>query len=95
MKIDINKLNELLKEKKFTEAKQIIEEFIKSPMTDEEEGGIITSAIVRYMETMNSIEEKYIESMDEVIAELKKLNEKEAVSKDNEKLDKIRSELNS
>ena len=93
MQIDTNKLSSLLKEKKMDEAKKLLEDFVRSPMTEEEEGGILVSATMRHLEIMNSIEEQYIESVKSLLAELKELDTQESKAKDSEALNKVREEL--
>ena len=93
MQIDTNKLAEYLKNKKFDEAKKMLEDFVKSPMTEEEQGGVLASAVIRHMELMNSIEKEYIDSMQELLNELKELDKKGAEIKDKDALDKVRSKL--
>lgn len=93
MKIDIQKLIALLKGKKFEEAQQELTDFVKSPLTKEEEGEILTNKALLQMGVMGKLDEEYARSVNELLELVKKLDTEETQEKDKGLLQSIRKRL--
>lgn len=92
--IDTKNLEQLVEQKKWTEAKKLLEEFFNSiELSGEEKGEIFTKLASIHMQIVNNINKRYEKSLDEMISALKKIDAKESEVNDKIDLAKVRSEI--
>ena len=93
MVIDTEKLEKLMEEEKWDEARQMLEDFFASEMTPEEKGAIYTNMAMVYMKVMNRINEQYEKALDDAIDVLKEINKTESEVLDNNNIHNIRKQI--
>jgi hypothetical protein len=93
MVIDTEKLEKLMEEEKWDEARQMLEDFFASEMTPEEKGAIYTNMAMVYMKVMNRINEQYEKALDDAIDVLKEINKTESEVLDNINIHNIRKQI--
>lgn len=93
MQIDSQKLEQSLREKRYDDVKNIINEIVNSELTEEERGEGLVAFLSVYMEIMNSINIEYRDTLKEILAEMQGLNLSESKMSDQMKLKKVREDL--
>lgn len=93
MDIDTTKLEELLKGKNFKEAKQILVDYFNQRMTSEQQASLHLDLATLYLQVMNKINGRYIDSLKSVLGELDDVNKAEKKSKDSLNLAEVRTSL--
>ena len=93
--IDNAKFNELLKQGKIEEAKQLLKDFINSEWTKEDEGEYYVNLISEYIQMSNTINKAYLTEVKHLTEALDKLDDIENESEKNAELGKIRDQINS
>jgi hypothetical protein len=91
--IDTQKLEKLMEEQKWDEARQMLEDFFASEMTPEEKGAIYTNMAMVYMKVMNRINEQYEQALDDALMVLKDINNTEREVLDAININKIRKQI--
>ncbi len=92
--IDTKNLEQLVEQKKWQEAKKIMEDvFNSAELSEEEKGEIHTKLASVYMQVVNNINRRYEASLDEMISTLKKIDAKESEVNDKIDLAEVRSEI--
>jgi hypothetical protein len=94
MNIDSQKLEQYLAEKKYDEAKQLINDIVNAELTEEERGEGLVAFLSVYMEIMNSVNTAYRDALKEILADMQGLNLAESNSKDKIRLKQVRESLN-
>lgn len=74
---DTQKLAGYIKADKWQEAKKLLDSYLNSDLSLEEKGAAYVAFITTYLEIMGKINEGYEAILDEVLSEIKTLDEKE------------------
>ncbi len=93
MAFDAEKLEKLMGEEKWDEARQMLEDFFAVEMTPAEKGAIYTNMAMVYMKVMNKINEQYEKALDDAIDVLKEINKTEGEVLDNINIHNIRKQI--
>ena len=93
MTLDTVRISDLLKEKKYDEARAIIQEAVKAPMTKAEKGEAITKLVLAYLTVANQIDAAHRDALKQAIDALKNVDTAVASAKDSIAADKIRAEI--
>jgi hypothetical protein len=91
--IDNEKLEKLMEEQKWDEARQMLEDFFASEMTAEEKGAVYVNMAAIYMKVMNKINEQYESALDDALMVLKDINNTEREVLDAININKIRKQI--
>lgn len=94
MQIDTTKIDELLANGKYAEAKKMIEEVFATKLEGEEDGALLTDLASVYLDVTNSIEGKYLESLKNASEILSRIDQAESKIDASEQLVKAKSLLN-
>ncbi|MFZ2522361.1 MAG: hypothetical protein WAX44_00130 [Minisyncoccia bacterium] len=93
MEIDIKKIENLLEEKKYDEAKELIKSAFATDLDKDEKGALLLSMAEVYMQVSNSINSKYKKALEEAIEGIKNINAFESKVNDHLKLEEVRGNL--
>lgn len=74
-KIDTDTFNQLVDEKKFDEAKELLRDFFEEEMSETDEGEYYVEMMTEYLRMSNLINEAYIAEMQDLKAKLKEVDE--------------------
>lgn len=74
---DTEQLESLLNARQWTKAKALLDSFLEAEISQEEKGAMYVSFVTTYLSVMNRINAEYEAALDEAIASVKILNEKE------------------
>jgi flagellin-specific chaperone FliS len=72
--LEMKKLEQLIKEQRFEEAKAILDAFFAKEWTKEEKGEMYVQLMMMYMQITNRLNEEYLQTLDETIATIKEIN---------------------
>lgn len=75
---EFKKLTALLDQKKFEEAKKLIQDHYSQELTESETGQAYTMIALAYMKAMNQINRRYLDSINQTIKELNELKKVKA-----------------
>ena len=83
MNFDEEKFNQLLATGDFEGARGLIDVFFGQKFTDKDKGSILADSALSYVKLLNKLNERYISFLEEMIAEIKNLDDfkKEASEK--------------
>ena len=93
MDIDTTKLESLLQGKNFEEAKKIIADYFKQTMTSEQRASLQLDLATLYLQVMNKINGRYIDTLKKAVGDLDEIDKAEKKSKDTLNLAEVRSSL--
>lgn len=93
MTLDTARISDLLSQKKYDEARAIIQEAVKAPMTKAEKGEAITKLVLAYLTVSNQIDAAHRDALKQAIDSLKNVDAAIATAKDTMAADKIRAEI--
>jgi hypothetical protein len=93
METDIKKLEALLADKKFDEAKAVINSIISAKMTESEKGDALVGMSSVYLDIMNSINAKYESALNDAIAGMRAINKAESKMNDKIRLAEVKESL--
>lgn len=91
--IDEKKLESLVADQKWDEAKALLDEFFKSEMTPAEKGELYANLASIYMKVMTNINHKYSAALGDAIENLKQIETDDGTIKDTLDLSKTRDQL--
>lgn len=81
--LDADRLEQLLVDGKFDDAKKMLNEYLSADLSKEEKGAIYVAFVMTYVSVMNKVYDQYNEALDETISNLnfidqtkKEVNEK-------------------
>src|ERR1035437_2130412 len=94
MDTNTTNLESLLKEKKFDEAKKVIEDEAKTPMTEAEKGAAITGMVEMYLDTAIKSGEEHEAALKDIMEGVSKVNAAESKAGDKVKLAEVKTSLN-
>ena len=93
MPIDPQKIDPLLKDKKYDEARKLISDIAAEKMTDKEKGAALVGMASTYMKISNNASLEYKEALAQAIAGFKAINKGETKVNDKLKLEEVRKDL--
>lgn len=93
MTLDTARISDLLAQKKFGEARAIIQEAVKSPMTKAERGEALTKLVLAYLTLTNTIDADHRDALKQAIEALKSVDAAQASAKDHVTAEKLRAEM--
>jgi hypothetical protein len=93
MNIDIDKLEALLNEQKFDEAKKVLEKAFKSKLTPEEKAALLFNLRAIELDVMNKMDEQYVTALKAHLSNLKAVHEKGKSANEQIDLARVRAEL--
>ena len=91
--IDIQKLETLLVEKKFDEARVLIQSTISAKSSEKEQGAMLIDIASIYMQMVNSANATYRDALKEAIEGMKKINKSESRMTDAHKIQAVKESL--
>ena len=93
MTLDTAHISALLAQKKYDEARAIIQEAVKSPMTKAEKGEALTKLVLAYLTVSAKIDTAHRDTLKQAIDALKNVNAAEAAARDIFAAKKLRAEI--
>lgn len=93
MTIDTKKIESLLEEKKFDEAREMIESVFAEELTDKDRAQMTIGFLKMYTDVMNSIDAKYEDALKKAISGLESLNAFQSKLRDEIKMDEVKQSL--
>lgn len=90
---DHKQLEELLNQGKLVEARAMLEDFFKAELTPEEEGEAQVSLAALYLKVQNSLDEKYLEALNQSAGRLKELTSTQKGAEDQARIVALKSDL--
>jgi hypothetical protein len=93
MDTEITKLEKLLAEKNFTEAKKVIGDIVSAKMSDLDKGQALVGVASIYLDISNAINENYRATLEEAIAGMKALNSEESKVNDKIRVAELKEDL--
>lgn len=93
MKLDSGKLEMLLSQDKKDEARELIKDFLNSPLDKDELGRAILDLTSIYMDFINGVNEKYLEFLKESLDSLNKIKKMKESVRDQMDIEKVREDL--
>lgn len=91
--IDTTKLEQLLTEEKWDEAKKILDQYFQGDLTPEQRGGAYVQLASIYLQVNNRLNRQYEQTLDDALAVLKSINTSEAVAKDTAAVDDAKRQI--
>jgi uncharacterized membrane protein len=89
---DIDHLESLLNARQWNKAKELLNSFLQADISEEEKGAMYVAFVTTYLSVMNRINDEYESALDDAIATVKTLNEKEKEVKTKIDLARIKNE---
>jgi len=75
--IDTTQLEKLLKAKKFDEARAVLNDYLKSELTEEEKAALNLNYAEMYLRVMNAVQSEYKRSLAKVVDMLRTIDKEE------------------
>ena len=94
MDIDSKNIEALLDQGKYDEVRALVDQAVTAQMTPAQKGATLTDFASLYMDVVNSINERYRKTLEEVLEGMKALNKAESQAKDNVRMQEVRSDFN-
>lgn len=91
----LQQLEILLQEKKFSEAGVVLQDIFAEKMSPESKGGILTDSALAYISTLNQINGAYAEALEDALKELEETDIDERKTDDALALSKAKLSLKS
>lgn len=93
MNIDLLALEKSLQEKKYDDARKILQSLVEAKLSSEEKGALYTDFAMTYMQVTNMINLYYKKALETAVSTAKEIDAKIVQMDDVEKLAKIRADL--
>lgn len=86
-------LTELIEQKKFVEAKKIIDDVLSEPLTSEQKGEIYVKVASLYLDISNRINKEYLDELNTAVDLLKQTSKDQKGSEEKIKIAEIKENL--
>ena len=88
-----NDVQQLLKDKKYDEARGVISAAVTQKMTPKEKGAALTGTAVAFAKATNNVRAEYLDALKQAIESVKELNKTETKVKEKINLAEVREKL--